>query len=207
MYSSTLSVCRQGCEYGEVPCKKILLTLSFVVTFFTVTAICASARVNDTIRVGLRYGSSVMDAANLENAEGSGYEFGFYDDDGEFMSLDWTDETQITMIPGDRGGILVTVTGTGKVLYECEDDTLGVQPQGRNPITWFKGYRYYGGFEYTRSGGGLQVVNVVDLEDYVKGVIPHEMNGELGPWRHFEGPGGLRPDLRLPHHQAQRLWL
>ncbi len=50
-------------------------------------------------------------------------------------------------------------------------------PQGRDPVTWFRGNRYRGGFEYTVSGGGLQVVNVVDLEDYVKGVLPSEMPG------------------------------
>lgn len=44
-------------------------------------------------------------------------------------------------------------------------------------VTWFRGYRYYGGFEYQRvSGGNINVINVVDLEDYVKCVIPWEMS-------------------------------
>ena len=55
--------------------KKLLLTMMFVVTFFTVSAISASAVVDDTVKVGLRYGSSVMDSANLENAQGQGYAF------------------------------------------------------------------------------------------------------------------------------------
>ena len=39
--------------------------------------------------------------------------------------------------------------------------------------TWFKGNRYYGGFRYERiSGGDLTVVNIVDLETYLKGVVP-----------------------------------
>ena len=43
--------------------------------------------------------------------------------------------------------------------------------------TWFKGYRYYGGFRYERiSGGDLTVVNIVDLETYIKGVVPYEMS-------------------------------
>ena len=47
----------------------------------------------------------------------------------------------------------------------------GRDAPGPGPVTWFRGNRYRGGFEYTVSGGGLQVVNVVDLEDYVKGVL------------------------------------
>ena len=155
--------------------KKLLLTTLLVVTFFALTAVSASAVVNGTVKVGLRYGSSVLSSANLENAVGEGYEFGYFDEDRCFEALDWTEETAITMSPREGGGIQVTVTGTDEVLFETEEDTLGVLPQDRSPITWFKGYKYCGGFEYTRSGSGLQVVNVVDLEDYVKGVLPYEM--------------------------------
>ena len=157
--------------------KKALVMLSLVVTFFALSAAGASAASRDTaVRVGLRYGSSVMSSANLENDEGSGYEFGYFDADGSFVPLDETDETAVTMEPAGRRGIRVTVTGTDRVLYESGDGTLGVLPMGRDPVTWFRGTRYRGGFEYTVSGGGLQVVNVVDLEDYVKGVLPSEMS-------------------------------
>ncbi len=45
--------------------------------------------------------------------------------------------------------------------------------------TWFQGYKYHGGFRYERIGGGdLTVVNVVDLETYIKGVIPYEMSSD-----------------------------
>ena len=158
--------------------KKGLVVLSLVVTFFALSAVSASAVTNDTVKVGLRYGSSVMSSANLENDDGRGYEFGYFEDDRTFVSLGETDETTITMEPMSRGGIQVIITGTDQVLWETEEDTLAVMPQGRDPVTWFRGNRYRGGFEYTVSGGGLQVVNVVDLEDYVKGVLPYEMSGD-----------------------------
>ena len=157
--------------------KKGLFLLSLIVTFYALGTVSASAVTNDTVKVGLRYGSSVMSSANLENDEGSGYEFGYFEDDRTFVSLGETDETAITMEPAGRDGIQVTITGTDRVLYESREDTLAVMPQGRDPVTWFRGNRYRGGFEYTVSGGGLQVVNVVDLEDYVKGVLPSEMPG------------------------------
>ena len=141
--------------------KKGLVVLSLVVTFFALSAVSASAVTNDTVKVGLRYGSSVMSSANLENDDGRGYEFGYFEDDRTFVSLGETDETAITMEPMSRGGIQVVITGTDQVLWETEEDTLAVMPQGRDPVTWFRGNRYRGGFEYTCTGSALQVVNVV----------------------------------------------
>ena len=245
--------------------KKLLLTVMLVVTFFALSAVPASAVVNDTVKVGLRYGSSALFSANLENAVGSGYEFGYFDDGREFESLGWTDETTISMTAagdiymsaggtyassgggtylgpwhveingfrdydealdaardyggypawidreyvvrvgcyGSRSeanaaadrlgegyaaqssstGVVVTVTRTTDILFEFDCGgalNLGVLPAGgrSGALTWFKGYKYAGGFEYARAAGGnLSVINVVDLEDYVKGVIPYEMGG------------------------------
>lgn len=246
--------------------KKISFMTFFVVTFFALSAVSASAIVNDTLKVGLRYGSTALFSANLENAVGEGYEFGFFDERREFESVGWTDEIAISMtaagdiymtangtyseealssgyeeflgawhvqvdgfgsfeeaqdaawemggypawidyeyvvrigcyeseskaeraaaklgegwaVQSTGTGILVTVTRTSDILFEFDAGgklNLGVQPTGKNTVTWFKGYKYPGSFEYLRAtGGNLSVLNLVDLEDYVKGVIPYEMN-------------------------------
>ena len=77
----------------------------------------------------------------------------------------------------------VTRTGTAEILFQFDggdDLALGVMPDvtGADAVrTWFKGYRYYGGFRYERIGGSdLTVVNIVDLETYIKGVVPYEMS-------------------------------
>ena len=76
----------------------------------------------------------------------------------------------------------VIVTGTDTILFEFDcggSENLGILPieTREKTVTWFRGYRYYGGFEYQRvSGGNINVINVVDLEDYVKCVIPWEMS-------------------------------
>lgn len=78
--------------------------------------------------------------------------------------------------------VTITVTTTDQILFEFDCSgarSLGVLPQNRSgdALTWFKGYKWYGGFEYRRgTGGGLSVINVVDVEDYVKGVLPYEMS-------------------------------
>ena len=79
--------------------------------------------------------------------------------------------------------VTVVQTGTDKILFEFEYGTsyyLAIRPTKSNSSktqTWFKGYRYYGDFTYVRaSGGNMYVVNYVNLEDYVKGVLPYEMS-------------------------------
>ena len=248
--------------------KKLLLTTWLVVTFFALNAVSASAIVNDTLKVGLRYGSTALFSANLENAVGEGYEFGYFNGDREFEPVGWTDAKAISMtaagdiymsrngtyskdVPDsgytaflgawhveldgyrsfedaregarDMGGypawidgeyvvrvgcygseedavyaaeelgdgyavrssdtgVLVTITRTSDVLFEFDADgdlNLGIEPSGKRTATWFKGYKYPGSFEYLRAkGGNLTVINYVDLEEYVKGVIPYEMDDD-----------------------------
>lgn len=67
-----------------------------------------------------------------------------------------------------------------KFLYDNGRSTkLSVRPVGADkPETWFGGNAYCGDFEFIRSGNRLAVINYVGLEDYVKGVLPYEMNGD-----------------------------
>lgn len=57
---------------------------------------------------------------------------------------------------------------------------LALQAEGIGrlaPETWCKGNKYYGGFSYERAvGGAISVYGMVELEDYVKGVLPYEMS-------------------------------
>ena len=117
--------------------KNKLLIPFLVVTFFVLSAPPASAVTNGVVKVGLRYGSSALASANLENAEGAGYEFGYYDGDRRFVSLGRTDVTTITMSPSGGSRVRVTRTGTSEVLYEHNggEYPLGVRPAGN--VTWF----------------------------------------------------------------------
>lgn len=82
-------------------------------------------------------------------------------------------------------GMNVVKTGTNQILfqYDCgESGRLAIQPDVTGLAetrTWFLGYKYRGGFEYHRRGGGnITVVNVLPLEDYVNGVVCYEMGRE-----------------------------
>ena len=87
---------------------------------------------------------------------------------------------------GTTSTVAVVETGTSRILFEFDggsSKTLGVMPRSSGKAqTWFRGYTYYGGFQFQRiTGGSVTVVNVVDIEDYVKGVIPYEMSAS---WPH-----------------------
>ncbi|UOO36853.1 SpoIID/LytB domain-containing protein [Oscillospiraceae bacterium CM] len=114
----------------------------------------------------------------------------FYVCIGEFISQDEA-ASYITansiqnaaVTSGTSNTVTVVKTGTDTILFEFENGTTSylvifpLSSGGAKCQTWFKGYKYYGGFQYSRpSGGDLTVINCVNIEDYTKGVIPYEMS-------------------------------
>lgn len=78
--------------------------------------------------------------------------------------------------------VTVVATGTTDILFEFDCETafsLAVMPraaEGEKAETWFRNNRYCGAFQYRRiDGGNMTIVNFVNIEDYVKGVVPYEM--------------------------------
>ena len=101
--------------------KKKLLMLSFIVTFFALSAVSDAAASEEEVVVGLRYGSSALFSANLENALGGGFEFGYFDDDRYFESIGWTEETAISMTAaGD-----IYMSGSGTYSSDGDGEYLG----------------------------------------------------------------------------------
>jgi len=262
--------------------KKFLRTFFLCMLTAATLTVYALAK-EDTLKVGLCYGSGALFSANLQNFQGSGYRLGWFDENSrEFTEIGYLREEKISMTadgtiyisggsysssrPGrvdgtvggyhvqldeafpsfddaayvagqfqdafpafinnqyrvrvgsftareeaeaaaatcatftwqDRGGgsrlfsgsvvspsatgVTLTMTTTSQVLFEFDCSgakSLGILPDGGTgkALTWFHGYKWYGGFEYRRStGGNINVINVVDLDDYIKGVLPYEMN-------------------------------
>ena len=87
-----------------------------------------------------------------------------------------------SIISGTSYTIAIVVTGTDKMVFEFDGGSgmaLGVRPiapAGTQTRTYFKGYQYFGAFQYYRvDGQDIRVINMVDIEDYVKGLLPYEM--------------------------------
>lgn len=88
-----------------------------------------------------------------------------------------------TVVATSSYAVNVTQTGKAKILFQFDggaSTALGIMPDVTGvgeTRTWFKSLRYPGGFRYERiDGGNLTVVNIVDMEDYLKGVVPNEMS-------------------------------
>ncbi len=82
-------------------------------------------------------------------------------------------------------GITVVTTGTDQPIFQFDGGEgyptiLVVQPgldDEEKTVTYFKSNTYYGSFCYERiSGDDLTVVNLVSLEDYIRGILPYEMS-------------------------------
>lgn len=94
---------------------------------------------------------------------------------GTSAELKWT----------SKYGVNVVATGTSNILFQYDDETgsttgLGVEPiqvGSEKCTTWSKGNHYPGGFRFERiNGGRLTVVNIVEFEDYIEGVVGTEMS-------------------------------
>ena len=93
--------------------------------------------------------------------------------------------TECSVDSGTSDTIAIVRTGTNQVLFEYDYGAthyLAVRPKPINdekPETIIRNNRYCGGFQYSRLDGMLlTVINYVETEDYVKGILPYEMNNE-----------------------------
>lgn len=131
-----------------------------------------------TLRVGLTIGGANTFAdPKLENVSGepTGYTIGTMSGTS-FSGGTSVSASQLT-IKLVSGAFQVTDTATGKVLYTSAAgaDHIAIHPN--SDLTWFKGYQWHGDFVYRRaSDGNITVINYVGLEDYVKGVLPYEID-------------------------------
>ena len=131
-----------------------------------------------TLRVGLTIGgANTFAERKLENVSGepTGYTIGTMNGTS-FSGGTSVSASQLT-IKLVSGAFQVTDTATGKVLYTSAAgaDHIAIHPNSH--LTWFKGYQWHGDFVYRRaSDGNITVINYVGLEDYVKGVLPYEID-------------------------------
>ena len=158
----------------------------------------------DRVKVGLRYYYSdardkVMSAAYLsvetavlENDVGRGFAFGSIDAERRFVQADEEAVTAETSIYARRlaeegTGIGIYSSATDELLYSVDYSNSGsylaVHPlseDGAEPLTVFEPRRYYGDFCFADLGNGkLTVVNVVDVEHYIMGVVAQEVGSSF----------------------------
>ena len=98
----------------------------------TASAAAGSAAVaaidSTVIRVGLAYGSTALDGANLANSTGSGFRLGYFDSSNQFVQLGTTDHTAVSVVMtrnagyGSSGGYTsyhTALAGSASVVVGC----------------------------------------------------------------------------------------
>ena len=142
------------------------------------------------IKVGLNYyysylQDSSLSEVRLENPEGLGFTFGYYDSGRGFNPKASHDSPYLTLKVINECGIAIYNSITGEKIYELDytdkDIKLAIRPitENKEGGTKFKNGLYRGGFEFAVLGGGrISVINVVDLESYVMGVCAAEMDAD-----------------------------
>lgn len=158
----------------------VVMPLSFSTVFAAPGGEEYSGVGGQVMRVGIYYGDAGKQSIDLTAVTGDGFDFGYYDNDNTFVGESWTDSTQIT-VSAAFGIITVTNTATGETLYQTAAGSLGIDPfsmTGERTVVKC-GYPYYGGFRFelfSGYGDQMTIVNMVRLDDYVKGVVPYEMS-------------------------------
>ena len=129
------------------------------------------------VRVGLDYDKHAVYSARFTCTGGEGFRIGYYDQDRNFVERTRTESGNLRVALStqtDEG--MAVFDDWNRHLYGCaEGESLALLPASGE--TRYGDWRYRGGFECRFSEEGLiTVINCVDLEDYVKGVIPYEMS-------------------------------
>ena len=130
----------------------------------------ASASYTNILRVGLAYSSTAVSVANLINS--SGFSIGVMNDT-TFTGSQSTSETTLKITYANNTYLVQGLSG--QTIYSVSGENIAVRPI--SGTTTYDGYNYYGDFVFkAESSGKLTVINYVNIEDYVKGVLPYEMS-------------------------------
>lgn len=130
------------------------------------------------LRVGLVYGDEAVSSAEFRSVNGGYLLLGSYDAEQKFHCELETERTSLTVALYD-GAINVFDTYSGAFICTADADSIAVLPVD-NGLTEYGGKQYHGGFACRVEDKGLNVINYVELEDYVKGVVPYEMSAGWG---------------------------
>ena len=128
------------------------------------------------VRVGLDYDKDAVSAAHFTGELAGGFRIGYYDEDREFVEQLRTESRDVWVMVGDSDDdCLLVLDGNFRTLLSS-GQRPHVAVEAVNGETYYSDIRYRGGFECRMTPNyRITVINCVDLENYVKGVIPYEM--------------------------------
>ena len=137
---------------------------------------------SQTIRVGIMANTATyryaVQSVKLDNTAGSSFQYGTFGSDRTFRRAGDIASSSITVTT--NGSVFTVKNAAGTVVYTGSGN-LAIHPvaSGKSLTRVNGNYRYYGDFELRQANaasGYITVINYVNIEDYVKGVIPYEFS-------------------------------
>ena len=146
--------------------KHFRLFLSFLSILIALSQLAVHAR---DISIGLKFASTSPKEITVQN--GSGFSVTAGDEIATQLA-----ETKVLVTWAEDGTIQLINPLDSTQLYTHENTTLPLTLTPADNGTVFIGAtEYRGAARFLRTDAGLTVINYVDIEDYLKGVVPGEM--------------------------------
>ncbi|MCL2588786.1 MAG: SpoIID/LytB domain-containing protein, partial [Oscillospiraceae bacterium] len=138
---------------------------------------------HEVIRIGINAPSSWRVTPSVTLSNTSGLRIGGYNDARHFVPSNNATHNSLTITA--NGNTVVIRNAAGETLHS--GGTIAVAPANAAQLTTYTlpnasyggnlrtTFQFFGGFRFSAAGGNLTVVNYIDVEDYLKGVVPYEM--------------------------------
>lgn len=153
--------------------KRILkfTTYIFVLCFCMAICVCASEHYT---KVGLFYSGSALSSGTVAQSR-DGFEILDYDEQThESRVTDEFKKSKIQIHVGSKNSIYITANGSNDVLWKSSSDTVYLT--GYETGFFIGNYEYYGILKVSvDSNKKLKVINIIETEQYLKGVVPSEV--------------------------------
>lgn len=154
--------------------KFVYLIMLIVVMMFSCSF--ASVNVPDDIRIGLYSGTRAVKSFTVTSK--SGMQIGLVNDNGDFKLLDKVDSNEEITIQRGKNSNSVNVEGIGEI--GDDENFVRIIPNESNDVALLKvnNNNYRGEIEVRRfSTSDMTVINVINMQDYLYGVVPREIGG------------------------------
>lgn len=138
--------------------------IGLILNIFLIFGISFGATLPDNVRVGLSYGSNAVDTFTLSAPSG--------------IKIDGIGKMSGEITFSKNGTSKLDIKGSSKTKTCTVDDEEGliIEPADEEEFISYNGKEYRGTFViYRFSDSDITVINVVDLEEYLYGVVPKEI--------------------------------
>ena len=138
----------------------------------------SAVSVPSTLKIGLYYGSNARQSLSVTSERG--FYLGYYED-RTFVERIITDALTVTVSIDGAGTMSIVNSGTGETLYTQESgvDNVGLRPIYTNfweERLYIDDSGYRGSLKFLPDGGAMTIINMVDMDQYLYGVVSREMS-------------------------------